>query len=465
MGRIYAIVFLVFQFGLLSLRASSEVVREDCCFITIDKTDVYFYKIPEKEKLVHQMVKDMPELKLMIGPSHADRESQELLIQALNFPKKDPLGAYILQNYHERTLDIIEKFFSANIANPTFDLRINFNWEPSQYERNCVACQNRFLYSLVPPIEPLVLVKDLMFADWQMPVGVFSGVIFQDGEKGDRIIFPLHPKQTIGALLVEPIESTSHWKTPGCTRAFPLHTYIAPSDFVGPKSPGVSKGKSIYSSMIGIALKKDFDSTRGKVRQAFFNRRIDKESDDSQWEYPNGLLGKRLLTQELPSILQGFSLQVTKGNIGIENVSSSSNSTLIKILADLFEIKGIYPNDVMIKKLTKKDSGFSQIADLELEVPPNCDIILVNRSKLPKGYRYFQLAQDWSKKGTPLIQLYRFEPSTILKVPSEVFQELLLTPLIDVFYRDGSKANSEKQVAIMEKLTTCIDVFIFPKKA
>ena len=155
------------------------------------------------------------------------------------------------------------------------------------------------------------------------------------------------------------------------------------------------------------------------------------------YQYPNGIACKEYPTKVRPVVNISWTLKLAdKENVEILKSQPQDHSELIQSLQNLFEIKGCSFSDVQVMHLIKKDNGFSRISQMDLGIPYDSKIVLVNSSRLPKGYKFFNLSEDMRDKNLPWIHFYQFKPETAMIVDYAAFMRMSLTPLEELIYRD-----------------------------
>jgi hypothetical protein len=88
-------------------------------------------------------------------------------------------------------------------------------------------------------------------------------------------------------------------------------------------------------------------------------------------------------------------------NLEILKTDPKENKEIIRYLLTMFDIKGVAVKDVHVRHLIKKDGGFSKIELLNLDLPADYQVILLNSSTLPLDYKYYNVSEDLTRKGYP----------------------------------------------------------------
>jgi hypothetical protein len=133
----------------------------------------------------------------------------------------------------------------------------------------------------------------------------------------------------------------------------------------------------------------------------------------------------------------------------------------IRVISSMFQLT-CNPSKIVIKHLTKRDSGFSKFSLMDLGIPKEAVVVLVNRSILPQNYRYYNIAEDQTDKELPWIQLYQFEPNMAMIVDVNLLERLSLTPMEELLYRDAkTDATIREGMKMHVKPVTKMDMFVF----
>lgn len=457
----FVICYPVFADEILPGRLGSK----ESCVARLGKCDVYFYMTPEKHELAKQMIQNVNEnMVLTLGLAAQPCPTLEVLVQAIKYPEKDPQGTKILDQYAEKTQKLLEQFYGIQLKGISRYMNLNFNWEALKLHQDRFKEQYEYLSKLPLPVEQYTLVQDLTLIDWQMTKGTLSATMVQDGDMGDRFLICFFPNEVVGTFYADPAIYRGPYAPfvyPGHV-TMPPHSTVPPMDLFGNCSSGSSKGKRMSTAVRGIVETKSMEKVRALSRELPVNRRSATSfGKDMYWCYDNGIILKPLAENTSLSLVLEPNLKIEdKENVDIVEISTQANCYVIQQIADLFNIKN--KNNVKILHLIKRDGGFSEFNAMDLGISPTSQIILINHSELPNGYRHFSLAEDLTKKNLPWIQLYNFDPSMAMKVPYDVFYQLSLTPAEELLYRDEKIdfLNSE-QSTLQKKIVTKIDLIIF----
>lgn len=223
--------------------------------------------------------------------------------------------------------------------------------------------------------------------------------------------------------------------------------------------------KRVSTSTRGIVLTEEMEQVRAKSASLPVNRwhLIEKE-EKTLYQYDNGILSQEFSLDELPQTTIGWNIQhPDQENVSILETKPEENAALIQALAQMFGIEVPALDKVAVRHLTKWEGGFSQFSNMDLGLPEQCHLILINRSQLPIDYRYFHLAQDWTKQELPWIQLYQFRPDTAFLMNKETFLKTALTPCEELLYRNEVKDIKDGEFPTLKsKVVTHIDLFAIP---
>lgn len=449
--------------------------KEDCYVVQIGNCDLYFYMTPEKHALSHQMAKDMEGLTYITGLGGDSPCVYELVTLTSKDPDQDILGTQIINEYGNRTKKIAEEFFGIEISGCNYDVNPNLNWECIEFHQDRLIPQYEYLRKLPLPVKPYTLVQDLTLIDWQMSPKTISGTIVQDGDTGDRYLICLFPQEAVGTFYTEPAVYLGPFQQPTYPGhvTLPFHTALTPVDFDGSYTAGAAKGKRISTVVRGVTPKEQMEKARTKAKELRLNKYHESSKQDLvTWTYDNGIIVKEHHFPPPNSSLAQSSKEME--NTEIKELSPDSNREYIKKIARLFNIDEASCKKAIIKRLIKKDGGFSKLSAMDLKIAPKSTVILVNNSDIPEGFRFFNISQDFIPEGLPWIQHYQLEPNMAALIPYDVLQKLSLTPTEDIFYANekldfGTTARrllqenkEEASRGLVNKIITKIDLLIFP---
>lgn len=453
-------------------------------YTELGKARVFFYMTPEKDQLARSLIQSINNNNLMISTDVTSLPcpvSEVSLVvtksDAANFDLQgvlsrddqnrpiytDPVGQEIMNNYGKRVMAIAEQQFGVKIEGLSRDISLNVNQDALKMHQDRFTKQYDYLHSLPLPIPKYVLVQDLTLADWHMAASSFSATMVQDGPAGDRFLMALFPGQVFGALYTEAMV----YKGPNVSPeypgpiTFPPHTAVAPIDYLGCCNVGSWKGKRISTSTRGVVLETEMERAREKAVYLPINRPKISEYRNGlkSYDYANGIVVRELV-DELPEIAVKWLQKLPdQENISIYEGSASEQNAFAEELMEVFGFKGSLKR---VLHLTKKGGGFSQFKNIVSDLPASAEVIIVNHSKFPPGYKHYPISEDCTKQQLPWIQMYQFPENTVMKVPGSLLQQMALTPVEEILYRnERSDAVDGEESVVLDKLVSKIDLFLF----
>jgi len=441
-----------------------RIDREEISFAEFGKCKIFFYMTKEKDELCRNFIDHVNEdMCLTLGQAALPCPTREILVQAIKYPERDPVGTELLRKYAEQTHMIAEDALGLSITGHSWYMNLNLNWEALKIHQDRFVEQYAFMEKESLNPSDWTLVQDLTLIDWQMAENTLAGTMVQDGENGDRYILVVFPKEVVGTFYTENAVLTSRDKKqfyPGHI-TMPPHSTIAPMDYVAGCTCGSAKGKRMSTITRGIAKRDEVDQLIEVTQQIDINRRqVEMEGSKINYVYSDGAVIKSLLNK-------AHSLNRNHGmffndiqNIQIESVPIKDNSYISDDIREQFHIDN--QKVAKIYLLTKRDGGFSSLGELGFDFPDQCRIIAVNFSSVPDGYRHFHLAQDWTHSGRPWIQLYDLPPGMAMEIPPKLFKKLSLTPAEELLYRsEVSDRNDPTFSKTMPAFKSQIALFVF----
>jgi hypothetical protein len=248
--------------------------------------------------------------------------------------------------------------------------------------------------------------------------------------------------------------------------SLPYHAVLSPIDRNGCVTPGSSKGKRVSTVVRGLSREENLKNLESLAVPLPLNRPKEITSDDGllTYKYENGLLVKQFPFDKKPVVDISWNFKsLDKENVEILKTAAEQNLELIKTIQAMFSIPCDDLNNVKVTHLIKKDNGFSKIALMDLDIPPSSTIVLVNSSRLPEGYKYYNITEDLMDKEISWMQLYQFKPEMAILTDHDTFSRLSLTPLEELIYREEtSDCEKTEGVDLFIKPVTQIDIFAFP---
>lgn len=476
MTQSFLIRFLNGLFCLLSLQIYAappgQVGNEGVSVAKIGNTDIYFYMTPEKHQAAFDMVKELNNKKLLLVADVYEEPVLTTEISALASisPEQihaDPEGNKVLDRYAEKVVAIMKKELAIpEVLGMSREINLIVSQDAHKFHQDQFKRQYDFLSLLHGKLPTCKLVHDLTLIDWNMSQGTISGTIFQD-TGGDRLLVTLFPGEVIGMLTVEmPIypEDGQAPTFPGPI-SLPYHAVLSPVDFFGGKSSGSPKGQRISTVIRGLTPAQKLDYLEAIAKPLTILRPIQLPTKDG-YEYENGIVVKELpINERFPSKITWNYRFPDAENMEILQTKPEDHVKNIELIKKLFNIKCRNVKKVQVRHLIKRESGFSKLYLGDLGIDPNSVIVLLNKSQFPKGYKYFNLAEDCRDKGFPWIHLYQFKPETAMLIKDpQLFNRLMLTPLEELLFRNEVlDVDLTDGTHLVPKFVTQIDLFAFPQ--
>lgn len=464
--RIFFIAFVIFtySFHLFSGDTLPGRVGNDGDYVVrVGECDIYFFMTEEKEKIINQF-RDHINNDFLIKNIFADHPSKcyAPAVVAVGTPEEDPRGAKFLTDYLMKGKEIMEGHFGFDLLGISLEVNLYYNFESLVFHRDRFTNQYEWLSCLTPPIERYTLIQDLTVFDWQMGKGTVTGTVVQDGDFGDRYLFCVFQDEALGTLYTEPAVYLGPNIAPNYPGhvTIPYHTGIAPIDYNGERFCGTSRGKRLSTSIRGLVRSEEMKQVRENCQEVYLNKK--QKIGSSTWRYQSGII-VHALTKPFPKLdVQYAILLPEKENITLLEIPASIGSQSLS----LFSQAGCLPSSSLKKvlRLIKKDGGFSKFSELNLQLKDSERVLIVNHSAVPEGYRYFQLAQDFTKEHLPWIQFYHFSPSEIFEMDYKTFKHLSLSPVEELLYMNEAQESENYESEYKRyntKLSTCIDVYFF----
>ncbi len=424
---------------------------------------------PEKDMLARQLIRDINE-KTILSFGNASAPCPVIEILAWNEKYPDPIGEdkdgnniypdseghNLFSTYRSKVAEIVYSVLGTKMEGLSGHLNFNPNYDALKIHRDSFSDQYQYLSSLPPPVKTYYLFQDLTLMDWQMAKGTFAGTLVQDGSDGDRFIMAVFPGEIVGTVYTEPCVSKDKNSVivyPGRI-SFPYHSSVAPTDFDGSTTVGSWKGKRISTSTRGVVQEEEIILAAKNATFLPINRpTITIEKDNLRlFEYPDTIKIQDI-SQKLAN--ENNSLQhklPDQENLTILESSPQDFSTTISYLKKNLGVRG---SNVKIFHLIKRDGGFSRFSKLDLEIPENSTVVILNKSKLPENYKYYTISKIWTDQGLPWIQLFNFSPHQAMIVSGRVFRQLSMTPLEELFFRNAQIDEENAYDSVLTEKLVC----------
>ncbi len=427
--------------------------------------EIFFYMDQEKSTLANNLIENVnEEMMITLGTAALPCPTKEILVQAIKYPDRDPQGTKILAEYAKNVHSIAEHRLGIQMTGLTWYMNLNLNWEALKIHHDRFSQQYHFMEENGLPPENYTLVQDLTLIDWQMSEGTVAGTMIQDGKFGDRYILCLFPNEVVGTFYTEPAYQLT-LKTPDRYPghiSMPPHSTIAPMDMCSNDSCGSSKGKRMSTAVRGVVPTEQINDLKNQSESIPVNRRHPKLFQyGAGAEYANGIVIQPLSDKFLTVNTLDARMLGEKDNITYSQLSLASNAFIIEHLGSVFDIP-IQKANIQALRLTKKDNGFSDLRIKKTQKNSKMRVILINSSKVPHGYRFFNLAENSTKKGFPWIQLYELNPGYAMEIPYKELKNISLAPCEELLYRNERyDALNDTKSELLPKIATHMDVFVF----
>ncbi|MCH9633278.1 MAG: hypothetical protein S4CHLAM7_00010 [Chlamydiae bacterium] len=482
------ILFTIFQSVHPESFLSDIPGRKNCgevSYVEFGSTNVFFYMNPEKSNLIKNMVEEInkEKIKLTVDINDFDCFTTELSAIASKYPNPisynnnqpifaDPEGNATLDVFASSLKELISQDLNLGVLGMSREINFVVSQDAHKFHQDQTANQFAFLKQYDSKGPPLTIIQDLTLVDWDMSVDTFSATIVQDSDSKDRYLLTLFPGEAVGMLFTQSPSYLSSEAHPSYAvpTIFPYHAVLSPIDRLATKTPGSSKGKRLSTVLRGLALETQLQTLKENSRELNLNRPEILTTAENKKEllYPNGLIIKEL-PEEILEFKNSIDLEKSwvykhpdKENVEILEFNDPVLSKLCMDVAKEFGIEGF--KSFSFFRFIKKDSGFSYFDLSDLKKDSDSDVILLNDSSLPDNYDYFNLAQDFSSKKLPWIQLYHLPPQKACFVPSSVFPEICMTPVEEILFREA-KVDSmiTDGIQSIDKIVTKVDVIVLEK--
>lgn len=441
----------------------------------IGETEFLFYMTREKYQASKDLVKSLNDKKLLLvvemyeDPYYTTEISAIASICPDNMYGMgvDPLGNQVLDQYAQKVIDIAKKDLSIEIEASSREINLIVSQDAHKFHQDQFKRQYDYLNAHHNTLPESKIIHDLTLIDWNMSKGTISGTLLQD-TGGDRLLVALFPESVVGIITAEPPvypENNLPPVFPGA-KTLPYHAVLSPVDFWGEQTSGSSKGQRISTVVRGIVRGDAFGMIRDEAISLTPYRAVQEvdPSGTTTLKYENGLVLKEFNGSNTVDLSWNYKMP-DQENLEILKTDPKANKKIIEAMFTLFDITGVAVEDVQVRHLIKKDGGFSRIDLLNLDLPADYQVVLLNNSTLPADYKYYNISEDLTGKGYPWIHLYQFQPQMAMLLDKEMFQRLSLTPLEELIYRHEIIDNQQIDgIKMMPKIATRIDIFAFPKK-
>ena len=453
--------------------------------VDFGSTDVFFYMPLEKYNLVKDLVNKINNeyLKLTVDINDYDCLTTEISAVASKYPDPigydaeskpiyaDEKGHNVLESYAQNLSHIIKEKLGLNIQGLSREINFVLNQDAHKFHQDQSAKQFIFLQNLKEKSSDVFfkykILQDLTLVDWDMSKDTLSATIIQDNLSDDRFLITLFPKESVGIIFSQSPKYLSRTAHPGykVPTIFPYHAVLSPIDYSGSYSSGSAKGKRLSTVVRGVVLNQEIEKLKERSVVLSVNRYTSINNDTIR-EYKNGIVSFKTKKTLYINDNQPIYKHNDSENVEIWQLDSENNRNLISELVKTTKLNNVLIKDVKILRLIKKDGGFSKVSMLNLNIDDSDQIILLNASKIPNKYSYFNLSQDFTSEGMPWIQIYHFPINRIFKVSGKIFKKLSLTPIEEILFRIAEQDSMDTDgLSSHKKIVTKIDCVIFKNTA
>ena len=459
-----------------ALNSPEALKKSEIKLAKIGNTHFYFYMTPKKQAISHNLVKAVNDKQLLLiadvwyEPCTTTEISALASISPdpLNGVVADPVGNAVLDKYADEVLDIASNYLHLNVQAKSREINLIVSQDAHKFHQDQFKKQYDYLQANHASLPKCQLVHDLTLIDWNMSKETISGTLIQD-EGGDRFLIALHPKEAVGIITTEPPiypEDNLPPTFPGST-SLPFHAVLSPIDKKGDLSCGSAKGQRISTVIRGIVTDENAKELESRATPLFIDRPAHKldEQGLAFHAYENGMLFKQFPSKKAPKVDISWNHKLADNeNVDILKTKPEEHAEVIENIMQMFDISNTPLSQVGVYHLIKKDGGFSALKALKLNIPSSAQIVLVNSSKLPEGYKSYSLSEDMTDKAYPWMHIYNFNPAMALSLNLDQFNRLLLTPMEELIFRDEqTDLWRDERMCLQFKPVTRIDVFVFPK--
>lgn len=393
--------------------------------------EIYFYMGVEKLQSTLNLVKGLEDSMILsvdrVSPSkvHIVPEIMKDPAPMENSLFSDKQGRSFLDEYINKTNLSISHLIGYSFLNPQAHLELVLNqdfWTPQKR-----SSLGHTLY-------------DYTMVDWQMSEGTLSGIIIEDGPKGDRFIMALFPRDACSMSIL--------------SKGLFSYAYFSPIDYQSISTPGSTKGKNIFLEVQGNFQENCPNCTKNDTINLKINQPVISHKEK---QYPNGLSFKKQL-EDFCLNTEACNWVGARENVDIFECRLKKDDRCISEMAHYMNLKNMQFKGMY--RLVKRTAGLSQLRKMNIDIPEGSVMLMMNRSSLPEGCAYFNLSEDQTDSGLPWIQLYRCPPKMWIKMSKICFERLALTPLEEFIFRERLDGNIQAD-GLKKRIVTEMDLLIF----
>lgn len=427
--------------------------------LDLGNTVIFFYLSESKNKIIQELVSEVDGERIYLAPevNVFETVTKEITPLASRFPKEekipadrceDSLGNSLLNRFRSALRDVIRSELNFH---ELFGVSRELNFILNQDAHNFHKDQSLFQFKLLssgklPTSQSFHIFQDLTLIDWDMSPGTLSGTIFQDPLSDDRFIIPLFPKENVGMIFAEhteALDSTYHSEY-GFPTIFPFHAVLSPIDFYPHISFGSSKGKRLSSVLRGVVATKNIENLRKQSSEIHLPRyALGKQTDDAERSYSNEIVSftfHQNFVKQIKKFMRFNQLQmdnyfVTNSRLECMKLAKTQNASITDFLEIQLNhrVENKKIDDIYFIK--KPAEGFSSLEELKDCFPKDADLLLINITESPFDHSLYQLSQDLTKIGYPLIRLIHTPLDRVFHVKSNALHSLHFTPSEEIIHR------------------------------
>lgn len=452
---------------------------DDIYFVQFGKAEMYFYMDLEKYETARRIVEDtntsmkhavclgeFPLVTIEVSPVAT------IFCPPIGYNKiYDPIyadgeGTKAIEEYTQKVNKKIKDHLGLNMLATSRQMSLVVSHDAMRFHQDQLPEQYEFLNKKGNSLPRCWLGQDLALMDWDMSKGTLSGTLIQDGAKGDRFYLVQYPGEVTTNFTLDPPIYPADGSPPVYpgAKTLPFHSATAPIDFYGEVTSGSSKGKRISNVARGVVLENDVKQLRQRATPLAINRPSLKEEtiDRLVYQYENGIIRTEFKSRFFsPLNLDTFMRMPPKEGVEILQTTVQNQPQVKKYFSSLLNTN-LEESKLKYYRLIKRDSGFSRLDSLDLEIPEESIVVLINRSQLPETYEHYLLSQDCTAQNLPWIQMYRFPPNSILKCDYRTLMHLSLTPPEELFLRNAEVDADSVDISLLPNLfSNEIDLLVF----
>ena len=293
--------------------------------------------------------------------------------------------------------------------------------------------------------------SEYTMADWQLSPGVITGLLLHDPKSFDRFILPLFTRDRLSVCFLNKKSELKKMTDDKCLQCI----QIGAIDHNSFTTPGSTKGKSINSVFWGSIDSNNVAQLKKKSHNLPVNPSVSSKRGK---KYASGV---ELLKLPFSADIENVELSYVSSQCSVD-IYKIQNKPYAKLESKFQALLGSKSRLKKVYRVVKESPGFTPLEKLELPILEKNTILVVNRSKFPKGCLDFPIAESFLNKNLPWIQLFHLPKNSCLKAMGKVFKHLELTPLEEILFRDTlAEVASDDVYKNIEKFEIELDILIF----